>query len=204
MVKRMGSSHRWRRSASCRLMKAGSSEASRSTRSSTMSTSSKSSGRRRETSISGKVSEMKKECACGAVAPSAACTRRRSRTKRLSCAPQSSSPGAASSSKSETSSYQAARRAKASDGGSPSEGREESELRYASMSSIGLRACTTGQWAASTARASAVSTMPPPHAMTVRAGREESVSLRSCSSRARKEGQPSASTASMIGPWRAS
>mmetsp|Transcript_11743 Transcript_11743/g.27131 ORF Transcript_11743/g.27131 Transcript_11743/m.27131 type:complete len:247 (-) Transcript_11743:87-827(-) len=203
-VKRSGSSQRWRTSAICRRMKLVSSEASKSTRNSTMSTSSKSSGWRRSRSMAGKVSEMKKECSCGALAPSAACTRRRSRTKRRSCAPQSASPGAASRSKSAHSSYHAARRAYASRGGSPSAGRDESALRYSSTSSMGLTACTTGQCATSTARASAVSTMPPPHAMTVCAACEASVSLSSSSSRRRKTGHPSASTVCMILPKRAS
>eukprot|EP00965_Chrysotila_dentata_P082508 2723542-Pleurochrysis_carterae.AAC.2 len=43
----------------------------------------------------------------------------------------------------------------------------------------GVRTCTTGQCARSTARASAVSTMPPPQAMTVRADLVLSVSCES-------------------------
>lgn len=98
--------------------------------------------------------------------------------------------------------YHGARRSKATRGGSPSDGRLPSAVRYASTSPMGLHACTTGQWARSAARPSSVSTMPPPHATTAPRGRSASVSLSSATSFTRKAGQPSALTLSMIAPCR--
>mmetsp|Transcript_13308 Transcript_13308/g.44369 ORF Transcript_13308/g.44369 Transcript_13308/m.44369 type:complete len:425 (+) Transcript_13308:1896-3170(+) len=158
-------------------------------------------GRGRSAESSGSVSERKKEYGRAAAAAAAVPRTRPSSAASCACgAPQSDSRGAMSTSTSDTSSYQGARRAYTSRGGVPRSGRLPSEERYASMSSIGLKACTTGQWAARTARAAAVSTMPPPVAITVRCGLERSTSTRSAASRSRKTGQPCCSTAVMMAP----